>query len=419
MFALLFFKPVVAGDGFGYYAILEGGVRDGTLNLSQQLRFNAVANGTEVMLWPATGTYFSQYAPGLALVSAPLYAVSLVLDDFRVFHVADAFFLQERGDILVHMAAVAVTSLAFAAAAVLLSLFLLRKIGLQKQAAAAVLLAFFGSPLIRYATYDLTYSHAVEAGLLAAAVYLFIVDDRKSFWAGALLGVMTLVRYSSVVFALPFAAYYLCRGKGGDAGKLVLGMLPFIAALALYWIALFGFPLISSYEASHIVQGTGSFLGLPSVSSLVAVLFSLSRDPPGLLWWTPLCIAALYGVWLWRNEKKWVLLSLFALLLLVTASSFNGTTGFSFSHRYFAALFIIYALGCGVLLKEFGRKARLALGAMACWTVLLFVLHLAGGFSGFPTLNSLWEFWVAQGNFGRLPQLVFEKLGLVRLLLQR
>lgn len=419
VFVALFFKPVIAGDGFGYYVILEGAVRDHSLNVSNQLHYNVAAKGPEVMFWQPTGVYFSQYAPGLPLLSAPLYAISLLLDDLRFLHVNDSFFLQERGDILVHMASVAITSLIFVAVALLLSLKLLKKLGLQKHSALALLLAFFGTPIIRYATYDLTYTHAVEAGLLAAIVYLFVVEEKKSLWIGLLLGLMTLVRYTSIVFAVPFLAYYIWKRKNNDARNIIVGVIPFVAAILLYWWHLFGSPFITSYYASSVVQGSGSFLSLLPVY-IPTVLFSFAADPPGLLWWTPVAIVSLLGVWHWKSDKKWVLLGLFAMLLVVTGMSFGGTTGFSFSNRYFAALFVVYVVGCAVLLQKFGEKTKVVLGALALWTTLLFLLHLAGEYpSAFPHFASVWDYWFTQGNISSFPQKVFGKLGVVRLLLQK
>ena len=93
---LLFFKPVISGDGFGYYVILEGAVRDQTLNLTDQARYNEITLGETVWLHPVTKKYVSQYAPGLPLLSTPFYAASLLLDDISFFHVKDEFFLRER-----------------------------------------------------------------------------------------------------------------------------------------------------------------------------------------------------------------------------------------------------------------------------------------------------------------------------------
>lgn len=411
LFIVLFFKPVVAGDGFGYYTVLEGAVRDHTLNLSQQYHYNNVTNGSTVFFYAPSGVYATQYAPGLAIASAPLYAVSLVLDDFRVFHVSDSFFIAERGDILVHMASVALTSLIFVAVALLLGLELLGRLGLKRHAPLALLAAFFGTPLIRYATYDLTYTHAIEAGILAIAVFIFFTDDKKSLLIGAVMGAMTLVRYTSIALLVPFLAYYAWRKRWRDAALAVAGAVPFVLGVMSYWWAQFGSPFITSYTASGSLTGNISLIPW----GIGNVLFSMQPDPQALAWWTPICIIALIGLALWENRRKWVLLGLFAVMLWVTGSSFHGTTGFSFSHRYFAALFIVFLIGTAVLLDKF-VKAKWLVAAATAWTVLLFVLHLAGEYSSFATLQSVYAYWFNGGRLGELPSKLYGKLGVIRLL---
>lgn len=414
LFIALFFKPVVAGDGFGYYVILEGAVRDHSLNLANQLHYNNVTNGTTVFYNAPTARYASQYAPGLPLLSAPLYAVSLALGNFRFFHVADDFFLAERGDILIHMASVALTSLVFVAVAIILGLLLLEKLGLKKHAPLALLAAFFGSPLIRYATYDLTYTHAVEAGLVAIAVYLFFTRENKPEWLGAVIGVATMVRYTSLLFLIPFAAYYLWQRKQRRAITACLAAVPFVALVMMYWWAQFGSPFTPGYVANGNLAGNLSLLptGIP------AVLFSMQPDPQALLLWTPLVALSLAGLLLWKDKRKWVLIGLFLVLLWATGSSYHGTTGFSFSHRYFAALFIVFLVGTAVLLERV-KWAVWPVAAATLWTLLLFVLHIAGEYPVFATIPSVWQYWFGEGRLAQLPARLFDKLGIIRLLARK
>ncbi|NUN11942.1 glycosyltransferase family 39 protein [Candidatus Micrarchaeota archaeon] len=411
LFVLLFFKPVIAGDGFGYYTLLEGMGRDGTINLQNQLHYNQASGGETVFYYEKTGIYSTQYAPGFGLLAMPLYKITLWLDDFSLFHIQDSFFLAERGDILIHMLSVALTSLVFVAVAIAIAFYLLKKLGFEKQAWLAVLLGFFGSPLIRYATYDLSYTHAVEAGLLAIALFLFF--EKKPAWLiGFVLGIMTLVRYSSALFAVPFILYWLWKNNRADSIKLVAGALPFGLLLLAYFAVAYGSPFISSYQASGSLENNFS---LPI--HFLNVLFSLSADPAGLFWWTPLVVLSFVGLLKWSDERKWVLTGLFVVLLIVTSMSYKGTTGFSFSHRYFAALFVPIIIGLAVLLKN--AKWRKPLIALGCYTVLLFFLHLAGVdfYNGFPSLPEVYRFWIVEGNLPRLPELLFNKLGIVRLVL--
>lgn len=406
LFILLFFKPVVSGDGFGYYVELEGAVRFHTLNLSNELHYNDVTMGQTVWWHPVTQKFVSQYAPGLPLLGVPLYAASLALDSLPPAHVSDAFFLKERGDILVHQASFALTALLILALGTVALLATLKALGFGNNAGVAVALTFFGSPLARYATYDLTYTHAAEAGLMALALYFFFKDQPVK--TGAFLGLMALVRYTSIVFVLPFVAFYCWKKRPADAGKVVAATMPFIVLAMLYSWAQYGSPLATGYsQGSHLEQNVDLPVFVPTV------LFSLEGNPPGLLWWSPLLFLSAYGLWKWKDERKWVLLGVAALMLLVTGSFFKGTTGFSFSNRYFAALFALLAIGTAVLLKE-GRHRKL-LYALSAYGALLFILHISNDWGHFPGIAEVFQYWFLQGHLTELPGALVSKLGLIRL----
>ena len=411
LFILLFFKPVVSGDGFGYYVILEGAVRDGTLNLSNQLPYNEVAGGEEVFWVEKTERYASQYAPGLPLLSVPAYAASLALDDFGLFHVQDEFFLKERGDILIHQASMAVTSLVLAILAFTVSLLLCREMGL-KQGGVALALAFFGSPMVRYASYDLTYTHAAEAGILALALYVFW-KGRPAWQSGALLGLMTLVRFTSAFFFLPFLAYYAWKKDWQGVKGMVLGGVPFALLLMAYFSVQFGSPFSTGYTSNPGFDAK-NFTFLPLF--LDRVLFSLEGNPPGLLWWTPLVLLSFAGLWLLKDDRKWVLLGIVLMMFYATASFFEGTTGFSFSNRYFAALFPITAMGVAVLLEK-GREWGKAAWVFGAYGFLLFLFVFPIDWGHFAGYGEVLSYWLVQGHLLQLPGALFEKLGFIRLLL--
>ncbi len=412
-FILVFFKPVVSGDGFGYYVILEGAVRDQTFNLSEQLRYNAVANGTEVFYVNATGRFASQYAPGLPLLSAPLYAASLFFDDFWLFHVQDDFFVKERGDILVHQASMALTTLAIFLAGLVASLFLCREIGLKRGGAAAAI-AFFGTPIIRYASYDLTYTHAAEAGLLALLLLLFW-KGRPAWQLGILLGLMTLVRYTSALFFVPFGVYFILRKRHKDAALLAFGMVPFVLLLMAYFWVQFGSPFTPGYA---LQEGffSSNFSALPA--HVPRVLFSLEGNPPGILWWSPLLLLAFAGLYFLEDERKWVLLGIAAVMFWTTGSFYQGTTGFSFSNRYFAALYPLAALGTAVLLEK-GKAWSRAVWALAAYGFVMFLLVFPVDWGHFVGPAEVLGYWFSDGSLLQLPAALWEKVGLVRLLLMR
>ncbi|MFH1247329.1 MAG: hypothetical protein V1644_03030 [Candidatus Micrarchaeota archaeon] len=410
IFVLIFFKPVVAGDGVGYYVVLEGAVRDHTFNLTNQVHYNSVFNGTSIFFYDGSKQFVSQYAPGMALLSAPFYAASLFLDNFQIFHIKDEFFLRERGDILIHQFAAILAPLLLLAIALLFSLEICKKLNL-KTGALALLLTFFGTPIIRYATYDLFYTHVVEAGLLALLLYCFFTK-KPTMYAGALIGLLTLVRYTSALYLIPFALYLWWKQEKREISNLAIGFAPFLLAILAYFSLVYGSPFTSGYTANGALSGNFDLIPF----GFFTAMFSTQS---GLLLWSPLALLALFGLWKWNDDRKWLLLGLFATMLWHTSAFFGGTTGYSFSNRYYAAMFPILVIGLAVFLEKYKKFTPLVL-VFSIYSLVLFLLALAGDFTGaFPTLEGIYNFWLRDGNLTNAPQLIFEKTGLMRLLFEK
>lgn len=409
LFALIFFKPVISGDGVGYYAVLEGTVRDHTFNLTNQVRYNAVYNGTAVFFYNASKQYVSQYSPGMALLSAPFYAFSLFLDDFSIFHVKDDFFLEERGDILVHSFSAVLAPLLLFFVALLISLMVCKKEGLSTGPLALVL-TFFGTSIIRYATYDLFYTHVAEAGLLALLVYCLFYN-KSGYYAGALMGLLTLVRFTSALYLIPICLYFFFKHKNNNILQILTAFAPFVAILAVYFYFSYGSPFVSGYNASGSLAGNFDIIPV----GLVTVLFS---NQSGLLLWSPIVLLSLFGIYKWKDERKWLLLGVFLTMLWHTSAFYSGTTGYSFGNRYYAALFPVFVLGLALFLAKYGSLRNVAIG-LSAYGLVLFLLALSGDFGGsFPTLDSIYDFWFVKGNIVNLPSLVIEKTGAYRLIFE-
>ncbi len=410
LFVLVFFKPVISGDGVGYYAVLEGTVRDHSFNLSNQLRYNEVFNGTAVFFYEGSKQYVSQYAPGIALLSAPFYAVSLVLDDFKIFHIKDDFFLAERGDILIHSLAAIAAPLLLFLLALLFSLEICKKEGL-KTGGIALLLAFFGTPIIRYATYDLYYTHVVEAGLLAMLIYCLFYK-KPIIYSGALIGLLTMVRYTSALYLIPIVGYLLWKNKKREIIPLAASFAPFLLAILGYFWGSYGSPFTTGYSASGALSGNFDLIPI----GIVNVLFSTQS---GLLVWSPLVLLALFGLWQWKDDRKWLLFGIFATMLWHTSAFFNGTTGYSFGNRYYAAMFPIFVIGLAFFLEKHAKLLWLA-AVLSFYNFSLFLLSIAGDFTGiFPSLPAIYNYWFIEGNITKFPHLVIEKTGLYRLIFER
>ncbi len=402
-FLFLFFSPVVSGDGFGYYALLEAIGRDGTLNLENQQRFNEVSGKPYVVFNEATGKFVSHYAPGPALFSLPLYLFSMQLAAFPQFHIADEFFVVERGAPLVNQLAFILTALIFAIIALFFS-FKIVKQYYGESALLALLLAFFGTPLLWYASADLSYSHAFEAGLMALLLYS-ILKKPDARLQGIFLGLLTITRYTSALFALPLIIFYLLKGRKKDAATLVGFFAPFAIFLMLYFQFQFGSPLSAGFHEKAVFD---SFFPV----HILEVLFDLNQ---GILLWTPLVIAGIVGLWFFSREKRLLLLSFVGLNFWVYSAWSGWHSGWSFGNRFVIILFPLIVLGIAALLSKKPRL-KMPLVLLAVYTFIVFLLFAAStGVIPDPfNLLSLFSYWFVEGNLAQLLPLLLEKISIVR-----
>ncbi len=409
IYIFIFFKPVVSGDGFGYYAIMEGVFRYQTLNLTNEMRFNEISpNDQLIHYYNETGVYSSHHFPGMAFISAPVYMTSLFLSNFEVFHIKDEFFIKERGDILINQASIPVTSIIFLYAGLFATLFLLKKYYSKKHAWLALLIVFFSTPLIRYSVYDLSYTHALEAGLMGILILLFLKDSNK-IYMGVLLGMLTLLHYNSAIFILPFLIYYLYQKRKEDVLKIIIGLLPFAVLILTYNTLVFGGPLSTGYN---------KFLQSPETSifpiHLFQVIFDLDR---GILWWTPAIIISSFGLLLIKDRgKKYLFISLI-LLNVYLMSSFDGWHGgWGFGNRFFVMLFPLYCIGTIKILEKYSKYRHL-LYFSVIYTVLIYFMFLA--YTPEPlSILPIWSNFLSPEHLINLPALIFTKIGIVRFLLE-
>ncbi|MAG21807.1 MAG: hypothetical protein CL943_00685 [Candidatus Diapherotrites archaeon] len=417
LFIFLFFSPVVSGDGFGYYALLESIGKDHTFppNLENQIRFNAIASPGEPEATPnfvrfneVTKKYVTHYAPGSALFSLPLYIVSLGLAEVPLLRIADDFFVNERGAPLVNQLGFTLTALLFVLGGLVLLVKFVREY-FGKNASLAVLLAFFGTPLLWYASADIAYSHAFEVGLMTWFIYT-ILKSPSAKKEGIILGLLTITRYTAGIFALPMVLFYLFKKQYKNAAIFLGSFIPFVILMMLYFTVQFGSPFLAGFNttAANNPAVFDSFLPV----HIVEVLFDLSH---GVLWWAPLVLVGIAGLWFFSNEKKWLLLSFVGLNFWVYSAWTAWHSGWSFGNRFVIILFPLIVLGIAQLLKQ-KPKLKVPLIVLSAYTLLLFVLFIASTpqLADPFNLQSLIAFWLADGRLLELPARLIGKISIVR-----
>lgn len=352
----LAFKPVVEGDGVGYFSYLHSVAIDRDLDFTDEY---AAAGQAHVNLFPslldartAQGRLADFFPIGPALLSLPLYLPALVLAAGGPQYAPPL------------QAAFALASLLYGLLALLLAQRLARLVVGPRWAATAGAVAVLAcTPLVYYLLYEPTYSHSFSAFAVTAFLLLWWSRrDARSGWGWVLLGLlggfMALVRWADgpliaiALLDLPRARWRLLLMAPGV-------LLAFSPQLVVDQ-SLFGTWLP--------VRPAGQDLD-PLHGHYLEVLFSSHN---GLLVWSPLVVAAAAGTLLVRH-RAWRLAAAYALLVEVAV---NGAApdwwgGFAFGPRRFLDLTPFVAVGVAAVAARIGpRVAVTGVAVLAAWNLL-------------------------------------------------
>lgn len=286
--------------------------------------------------------YYSNKAPGGAIVGLPAYALARLVSgppspgSMRLTLTAMRWMTATIPAILL--------ALLFARTAVRLG---------GTETATAVVALLFGTPLFAYGM--LNFSHALTAAALFATWALLFVfpSPRNDIMAGALIGLAVVSEYPSAIVGAVLVAFAI---GSRSVLRIVAGGVPFAIALALYNRALFGsfFALSSGFEsdpAFRAMAQRGLFgIGLPDPAILVQLLFHPAR---GLFVFSPVLLAAFVAIPRLRAaltpRQFWSLIAAPVAVLLMYAGYPNWHGGWTLGARYlvpampFLALFLAFA----------------------------------------------------------------------------
>ena len=231
------------------------------------------------------GKYYSNKAPGGALVGLPGYFIARQL--------VGPPSAESMRPTLTAMRLLAATIPAILLAVIFAAVA--RRLGAESVACAVGTL-LFATPLFAYGM--LNFSHALTAMALFAAWALLFVRPSPGgdFAAGALIGLATVSEYPAAIAGAVLVAFAI---RSRNVVRIVAGGLPFAIALALYNRAIFGsyFALSSGFErdpAFRTLAQRGLFgIGVPDPIVALKLLFDPSK---GLLIFSPVLIVALASI---------------------------------------------------------------------------------------------------------------------------
>ena len=349
----------IAGDGVSYYVYVRSLMKDADLDFTNEYTHYEMIDRDDLKVPTRTGHRRSIFSAGPGLAWIPFFAAGeLVGRTQRAL--GGEVDLSGYGP--QHVNAVALGSLLYGFAAVLLIHDLLRRHFPHDTALLGAALAWWATFLHWYMVHQPTMSHAVSAAGAALVVWLWDGQRRRpTSWAALALGLATgfamcLRWQNALLLLLPAWDVLVAIRRGGrealDAARR--GALVGAAALAgaspqmAAWKAIYG-----EWLLRYPPHGA-DFLRLDHPY----VLQTLFSSRHGLLSWTPVFWAGYLGyLWLLRRRGPlaWPLLPPLLAMTYVNMCSGDWWAGGSFSNRRFDSLLPLLALGLAASL-EWARR---------------------------------------------------------------
>jgi hypothetical protein len=361
----------IGGDGVGYYVYVRSLMKDADLDFTNEYTHYELIDRADYKVPTRTGLRRSVFSVGPGLAFIPFFAAGEAVARVERALGRDVD-LSGYGPL--HVNAVALGSLLYGFAAVLLIHDLLRRHFPHDTALLGALLAWWATFLHWYMVHHPTMSHAVSTAGAALVVWLWDRHRARPTGPSALaLGLavgfsMCLRWQNGLLLLLPAWDALMAIRRGGREGwegcrhgalvcvGALLGAWPQMAA----WKALYG-----EWLLTFPPHGT-DFLRL-NRPYFLETLFS-SRH--GLLSWTPVFWAGYLGYfWLLRRRAPlgWPLLPPLLALSYVNMCAGDWWAGGSFSNRRFDSVVPMLAVGLAGSLewarRTLARHPQVAVGA--------------------------------------------------------
>jgi hypothetical protein len=400
-----------ASDEIQHFAYLRSLWFDHDLSFENEYRYFydrdiARAHGfheTFLELTSETGRRLNFATIGCAILWAPFYGVADLTA--RLLRRAGSSIAAD-GFSRPYIAAVAYGSAVYAFLAVLLSVFVARR--LVGSGHVAGFIVWLGTPLLFYMYLAPGMSHACSAFVVAAFVATWLVVrerwSRRGLVAlGALAALMGMVREQDLFFALgPTLDYLLVRARDArrtDRVPATVRVKDLLAAAAVFLLCYQ--PQAWAYITLNGRLGPARVVSDKMIWTAPHAVEVLLSPQHGLLFWTPLvalCLAGLVQLIvrppgasddaLPARRLAICLLAMFAAQVYVSGSVDTWTLAGSFGQRRFVGTTVVLVVGLSALLQgkerdggaeRWWRLGRVGVAALCVWWNLALMAQFGAG----------------------------------------
>ncbi len=390
-------NPWVRGDGVGYYAYVRSLLIEKHLDFEKDWKhgnesfvMGRLDSGGRILpdQYTSTGHLANLWSIGPSLLWAPFLIVThagvLISDRFGAHIPADGFSAP-------YLIAMAVATSIYGFLGMWISFCVARTYFEEKWAFLATIGIWWATSLPVYMYFNPSWSHAHS--VFAVALFLWYWHRtresrtvRQWILLGLISGLMVNVYYPNGIFLLiPLLEAFSAYWRAWTSRLTRNTEIPRFLVQHLVYVAVFVVSLLPTLVSRRIIFGAALRTGyMPAATwkwsspALWSVLWSADH---GLLSWTPILVAALFGLLLFRKTDR-----PFATKLIVTSVAFYALIAFypdwdglsSFGNRFFISLTPVFVLGLAALFDSVshGWQGHKAVAIAAVLTSLLIVWNL-------------------------------------------